>query len=113
MCFSSSCLGNNTSGSSAVIHAGVHWPEGTDLSQTERRHAGGPTLLAELKELTELKSPNQNKQKAVVVHRLPQADQADAFRFMQKSHTLQITSSKVEVFMNLKINPILDVLSDK
>lgn len=35
------------------------------------------TMLAELKGLTEQKSPNQNKQRALVRHRLPQADQAD------------------------------------
>lgn len=35
------------------------------------------TMLTELKELTEQKSPNQNKQKALVRHRLPQAGQAD------------------------------------
>lgn len=31
------------------------------------------TMLTELKELTEQKSPNQNKQRAPVQHRLPQA----------------------------------------
>lgn len=34
-------------------------------------------VLTELKELTEQKSPNQNKQKALARHRLPMADQAD------------------------------------
>lgn len=38
---------------------------------------GELTMLTELKELTEQKSPNQNKQKALVRHRPPQADQAD------------------------------------
>lgn len=31
------------------------------------------TMLTELKELTEQKSPNQNKQRVLVRHRLPQA----------------------------------------
>lgn len=34
------------------------------------------TMLTELKELTEQKSPNQNKQRALVRHRLPEAGQA-------------------------------------
>lgn len=36
------------------------------------------TMLTELKELTEQKSPNQNKQRALVRHRPPQAGQADS-----------------------------------
>lgn len=36
------------------------------------------TMLTELKELTEQKSPNQNKQRALVRHRLPLAGQADS-----------------------------------
>lgn len=36
------------------------------------------TMLTELTELTEQKSSNQNKQRALVRHRLPQADQADS-----------------------------------
>lgn len=35
-------------------------------------------MLTELKELTEQKSPNLNKQRAHVWHRLPQAGQADS-----------------------------------
>lgn len=54
-------------------------------------------MLAELKELTEQKSPNQNKQKALVrLCRLPQADRAGtggvgsvtkaAFRLVERPH---------------------------
>lgn len=54
-------------------------------------------MLAELKELTEQKSPDQNKQKALVRPcRLPQADRADtggvgsvtkaAFRLVERPH---------------------------
>lgn len=38
------------------------------------------TMLTELKELTEQKSPNQNKQRALVGRRLPQAGLADRGR---------------------------------
>lgn len=36
------------------------------------------TMLTELKELTKQKSPNQNKQRALVKRRLPQAGRADS-----------------------------------
>lgn len=39
---------------------------------------GERAVLTELKELTEQKSPNLNKQRAHVWHRLPQAGQADS-----------------------------------
>lgn len=35
-------------------------------------------MLTELRELTEQKSPNQNKQRALVRHRLPQAGHAES-----------------------------------
>lgn len=66
-CFPSACFWNKACNSSAITHSGVCWPEGTDLfQQRKHRHMSELTLLTEPKEQTEQKSPNQNKQGALV-----------------------------------------------